>query len=104
MPLENFADIQSPLTNYIKKLKKSTPEQAYELKSKLQGMLRDFANRLDNFDEEQSHNIVKKLIVILSNIDEMLNKAEPNITNISKLLPELYSGINMIMSQNPKSE
>ena len=63
-----------------------------------------YPNRLDNFDEEQSHNIVKKLIVILSNIDEMLNKAEPNITNISKLLPELYSGINMIMSQNPKSE
>lgn len=35
-PLEKFADIQSPLTNYIKILKKLTPEQAYELKSKLQ--------------------------------------------------------------------
>lgn len=58
-------------------------------------MLRDFANRLDNFDEEQSYNIVKKLTVILSNMDEMLNKAE--------LLKELYSSIIMIMSQNPKS-
>jgi hypothetical protein len=99
---EKFANTDTPLTNVIKQLKNLTPEQAYVMKFNLQAQLYDLTNRLDNINQEQSHDIVKKLVVILSNFDNMMINATPNIDTISKVLPELISGIGMLLAQTPK--